>query len=75
MTIDEVARSLQRVVADRRYLVATALLDAGESEFVHQSLDGAASDADTLAVQLLPDLLGAVNAVEAGVVDPLDLGL
>jgi len=28
-----------------------------------------------LTAQLLPDLLGAVDAVQAGVVDALDLGL
>ena len=75
VTIDEVARSLQRVVADRRDLVAATLLHTGKSEFFHQTLCGAARDAEALAVELLPHLLGAVDAVEAGVVDPLDLGL
>ena len=75
VTIDEVARSLQRVVADRRDLVAAALLHAGKSELVHQSLDGAARDRDALAIQLLPHFLRAVDAIETGVVDPLDLRL
>ena len=75
VTIDEVTRSVQRVVADGRHFVAASLLDAGESHLFHESLDGAACDAEALATQLLPDLLGAVDTVEAGVVDPLDLGL
>ena len=50
-------------------------MDTGEAQLLHQSLHGAARDAKALATQLLPDLLGAVDTVEAGVVDALDLGL
>jgi len=75
VTIDEVTRSVQRLVADRRHFVAATLLDTGEAHLFHQSLDRAARDGEALTTQLLPDLLGAVDTIEAGVVDALDLGL
>jgi hypothetical protein len=75
VAVDEVTRSMQRLISDGRHAVAPALLHARESKFVHRPLDGAARDGVALAIELLPDLLRAVDAVEAGVVDPFDLRL
>jgi len=46
---------------------------AGQSEFGHQPLDGAAGYCDALTVQCEPHLAGTVDAVVGGV-DPGDLG-
>ena len=69
--LDEVARA-QRVLRGDRRLPAPAPSHAAEAELAHQALDGAARDADPLAVELDPDLVGAVDAAVVGM-DPGDL--
>jgi hypothetical protein len=47
---------------------------AGDAQLAHQPLDRAASDIHALALELTPDLAGAVDAI-VSVEHPPDLGL
>ena len=74
LTVDEVARTRQLVVAEGRSLETPAAPGAQQSLVLHEPLNGASSDRHLLAVQLFPDLARAVNG-EVVVVDTGDLGL
>jgi len=54
--------------------VHTTASYATESLGFHQSTHGAVGDLNALTVQLLPDLLRAVDAVAVGLVHSVDLG-
>ena len=58
---DQIERAVARLVADRGPDAGLAADDASESELAHQPLDGAASHRDPLALELRPDLVGAVH--------------
>lgn len=74
VALDEIGGSGERLVDERRDAVALAAARPREPEPPHQALDSAARDADPLAVELGPDLVGAVDG-EVGCVDPGDLDL
>src|SRR5919108_1340816 len=73
VAFDQVSGPWSLLVVDRgpRGLAAH---HPGDAQFTHEPLDSAAGDADTLAVQLPPDLASAVDLVVV-VQDPLDLEL
>ena len=47
-------------------------MHAAQAQAIHEALDGAAGHPDTFAVQLLPDLVGAVD-LQVGLPDALDV--
>ena len=63
------------LIADRRDLELTPPSSAGEALLLHEPAHRAVGDLDALAVQLLPDLLRAVDTVAVGLVHARDLGL
>lgn len=75
LAIHEVTRSVLGVVGSGRHLEVASAANSREPLNSHEPAHRAVGDLDALAVQLLPDLLVAVNAVESVVVDPLDLTL
>ena len=73
LPVHEILRTLGRRIADGR-THRLAPHHASQAHQLHESLDRAARDGHVLAVQLFPDLAGAVDG-EVVVVDTGDLGL
>jgi hypothetical protein len=73
LPVDQVGRPLGLRIADGGAL-GLAADRALEAELAHQPLDGAAGHLDALALQLPPDLAGAVH-LEVLLPHPLDLDL
>ena len=71
LPIDPVQRARRRWIADRRAHDLAADHTA-QAEPAHQALDRAAGHRYALAVQLAPDLVGAVD-LQVGLPDPFDL--
>jgi hypothetical protein len=63
------------LVCDRGDLELATSPHTAESLFFHEPAHRAVGDGDPFAVQLLPDLLGAVGAVVVGAVHARDLNL
>lgn len=61
--LDEVARALDGGVGRLGRAVALAPQGALDGEVPHETLDRATRDPDAFAVELRPDLVGAVHAV------------
>ena len=59
--LHEVVGAVLAVIGAGRDLEGPAPTDAREPELAHEALDGAAGDAGALAVELGPDLVGAVD--------------
>jgi len=74
LPINQIRRPDERVVRDRGDFVGLAPTGTRQAHIAHQTLDGAASHADVLTVQLGPDLVGAIDE-EFLVKEPLDLNL
>ena len=74
LSVNEVARSVLVLITDGGELELATSSCPGEPFVFHEPAHRAVGDGDALAVQLLPDLLGAVDAVAVGLVHPKDLG-
>ena len=75
LAINEIARSVLVLVADGRQLELATAPSSAEPLVFHQAPHRAVRDSDVLAIELLPDLLGAVDAVAVGLVHARNLGL
>lgn len=75
LAIDEVTRPVLVLVTYGRDLELATAPGAAEPLVFHQPAHRAIGDVDALAMQLLPDLLRAVDAVAVALVHAKDLGL
>ena len=71
---DQIERPVARLVADRGPDARLAADHASQAELAHEPLDRAAGDRDPLALELRPDLVGAVHLAVL-VPDPPDRDL
>jgi hypothetical protein len=74
LTINEVARSMLVLITRGGDLELATPLCAGESLVLQESANRVIGNLDALALQLLSDLLGAVDTVAVGLVHAKNLG-